>query len=215
MSADSLTTHLQTRFADTAYPLTPLLDERWSPRAFTEDDVSLNQLGSILEAARWSASCFNAQPWRLLVGHKTESPQTYTKIFNTLVEFNQAWCQPVPVLVLAVARTTFPHNGKSNPHAWHDVGMATTSMMIQGQAMGIHSHSMAGFDAEATYDAFAIPRNEYEPVAVTAFGYAALPEVLTEADGIQASETAPRVRQPLNQMAFAEHFGQPFSGCFT
>ncbi len=209
-----LSAHLQAHQSPADYPLHPLLANRWSPRAFADEAISSNQVGSILEAARWSASCFNAQPWRLLVGHTTQSPETYDKIFNTLVEFNQTWCKPVPLLILAVARTTFPHNGKPNPHAWHDVGLATTSMMIQAQAMGIYSHSMAGFDAEAAYDAFAIPRNEYEPVAVTAFGYPALPDALTD-DGMKDSETAPRVRQPLGEMAFANHFGQPFSGCFT
>lgn len=201
--------------AETSYPLNTLLAERWSPRAFKESPLSLQQIGSLLEAARWSASCFNAQPWRIFVGSKEYSPETWDKIFDTLVEFNQQWAKPCPLLVLTVARNTFPHNGQPNAHGWHDVGMATASMTLQAMAMGLHAHSMAGFDIDKAYTLFDIPRGgEYEPVAVTAFGVATTANELSD-KGMREREEAPRERNAIQTFAFAESFEKPFSACFN
>lgn len=199
--------------AITSYPLHPLIKARWSPRAFTDAPIPTEHVGSLLEAARWSASCYNDQPWRFFVGHKTESPDTYQKIFDTLVEFNQQWGEPCPLLVLGVANLHFTHNGKPNAHAEYDLGQATTTMILQAQAMGYHAHSMAGFNADAAYEAFGIPRGFAKPVAVTAFGVAGLPKLLDK--NMQQGETAPRERKPIQQFAFEGHWEQPFSACYN
>jgi nitroreductase len=196
------------------YPLHPLIESRWSPRAFTNEDISIQDVGSLLEAARWSASCFNEQPWRFFVGHKTESPETYAKIFDTLVEFNQQWSEPVPLLILGVANLHFSHNGKPNAHAEYDLGQATTSLILQAQALGYHAHSMAGFDTEAAIEAFGIPRGFAKPVAVTAIGKAAPADTLKD-DGMRDSETAPRERNAIQQFSFEGHWQQPFTRCYN
>jgi nitroreductase len=180
--------------ATTNYPLAPLIAQRWSPRAFSDKDISLEEIGSIIEAARWSASCFNAQPWQLYVGSKTYYRDTYNKIFNLLVEFNQTWAQPCPLLILTVAKMSFPHNGKPNAHAWHDVGMASAQMMLQAEHMGLSAHAMAGFDIEGAYKTFNLPSNkEYQPVSVIAFGHATDASVLPK--DMQEGETALRERR--------------------
>jgi len=79
-----------------------LIRRRWSPRAFSAKEVSAADLKAIFEAARWAASSYNEQPWRFLVGRRGD--ETYKKIFNTLVEFNQSWAKSAPVLVLSVAK---------------------------------------------------------------------------------------------------------------
>ena len=38
---------------------------RWSPRSYADRDVSTEDLKKGFEAARWAASSFNEQPWRL------------------------------------------------------------------------------------------------------------------------------------------------------
>ena len=44
----------------------PVFLERWSPRAFAPELMAEETLLTMLEAARWAASSFNAQPWRLV-----------------------------------------------------------------------------------------------------------------------------------------------------
>jgi hypothetical protein len=46
------------------HPHQPLIDGRWSPYAFADRPVADHDLRSVFEAARWSASSHNEQPWR-------------------------------------------------------------------------------------------------------------------------------------------------------
>src|ERR1700691_5421314 len=146
----------------------PVVLERWSPRAFADRDVSPADLKVIFEAARWAPSSFNEQPWRFIVGHRNS--ETYKKIHNALVPFNQAWAQNAPVLVLSVAKTRFSHNDSPNNYAVHDLGAAAGFITLQAASMGIATHQMAGFDQAKAREAFAIPE-VYTIGSVMALGY--------------------------------------------
>jgi nitroreductase len=172
---------------------------RWSPRAYADRDVPLEDLKKGFEAARWAASSYNEQPWRFLVGWRGDA--TYKKIFDSLVPFNQSWAKSAPVLILSVASKHFAHNGEVNRHSWHDTGAAMANFGVQITALGLHSHSMAGFDHEKAQTAFHIP-DEFETVAVTAVGYLGDPESLPE--GPRKSEVAPRQRKDLKEFVFSE-----------
>ena len=176
---------------------------RRSPRSFSSKDVAAAELEKVFEAARWAASSYNEQPWRFIVGRRGDA--TYTKIFNTLVEFNQGWAKSAPVLILSVGSKKFAHNGATNHYALHDTGAATAYLMLQAFALGLHTHSMGGFDLEKARAAFGVP-DDYEIGAVTALGYqgeaSALPEQL------QKMENGPRVRKPLDETVLVQ-WGEP------
>jgi nitroreductase len=172
---------------------------RWSPRAFTDKDVSAAQLKALFEAARWAASSSNEQPWRFLVGRRGD--ETYQKIFAALVEFNQSWAKSAPVLVLSVAKKTFTGKGTPDRHNLHDLGAATAYLTLQATADGLHTHSMGGFDAEQVRASFAIP-SDYEIGAVIAIGYFGDPADLP--DHLQKMEVSPRQRKPLQEFVFSE-----------
>jgi nitroreductase len=59
--------------ADTNFPIHGVIANRWSPRAFRADPVSTEQLGALFEAARWGASCCNAQPWHYLAATSSDT----------------------------------------------------------------------------------------------------------------------------------------------
>jgi nitroreductase len=46
------------------HPVHELIAKRWSPYAFSDRAVSVEDLQSLFEAARWTASSNNEQPWR-------------------------------------------------------------------------------------------------------------------------------------------------------
>jgi nitroreductase len=176
-----------------------LILRRWSPRAYADKDVSAAELKKLFEAARWAASSSNEQPWRFLVGRRGE--ETYQKIFNALVEFNQTWAKSAPVLLLSVAKKTFTQKGAPNAYGLHDTGAATANLHLQAIASGLHAHSMAGFDHEQLRASFAIP-TDYEIGAVTAIGYFGDPATLPEY--MQKMEGAPRERKPLKEFVFSD-----------
>jgi nitroreductase len=168
---------------------------RWSPRAFSHKPVALEDLKTIFEAARWAASSFNEQPWRFLVGHRGDP--TYQKIFDSLVEFNQGWAKSAPVLILSVASKNFGHNGAANHFAIHDTGAATAYLALEATALGLHAHSMAGFNQEKARTAFGIP-DTFHIGAVTALGHLGNVDSLPE--GLQEQEVSPRQRKPLSEI---------------
>lgn len=176
----------------------PIL-HRWSPRAFADRDVPAEDLKRGFEAARWAASSSNEQPWRFVVGRRGD--ETFRKIFDTLAPGNQVWAKNAPVLILSVARKHFAQNGHANRHSWHDTGAAMANFGVQITALGLHSHSMAGFDHEMAQAAFRIP-DDFETVAVTAVGYFGNLDSLP--DYLRQREETPRQRKDLKELVFSE-----------
>ncbi len=175
----------------------PVLATRWSPRSFKNTPVSEADLKTILEAARWSPSSSNEQPWRFFVGVK--GTETHNKIFATLVPFNQMWATNANVLILSFAQIKTEAD-KPNRYALHDLGAATANLVTQAHALGLYAHSMGGFDndkAKLTFDL----SDDFEVGAVTAIGYQDEPAALNNETLIER-EIAQRQRKPLSEIAF-------------
>jgi nitroreductase len=110
------------------------------------------------------------------------------------------------VLILGTAHTRFSRNGTPNGYAMYDLGAATAMLILQATAMGLAAHQMAGFDHDAARKAFEIPE-DYSLGSVMALGYQGEPAALPDAKMI-ATETAPRTRKPLSEIAFSA-WGEP------
>jgi len=128
------------------YPVNKLIENRWSPRAFSSQPVENEKVQSLLEAARWAPSAFNEQPWRFVVGIKGDS--LYDTLLSTLVDWNIQWAGKAPVLILNLAKKTFSHNGRQNVTFKYDLGQAVGFMILETVNQGLHSHQMSGFDPD-------------------------------------------------------------------
>lgn len=177
----------------------PIFHERWSARSFAERPVSAADLKRVFEAARWAASAYNEQPWRFLVGEK--GSESFQKIFDTLIGFNQSWAASAPVLILGVTKRQFTHNGTENPYDFYDLGSAVAQLTLQAAALGMTTHQMAGFDRDKARTAFAIPA-DYEPGVAVALGYQGEPAQLTD-EQLLTMETSPRQRKSLQELVFS------------
>lgn len=190
--------------AENTYPIEALLQRRWSPRAFSERPVEREKLLSLLEAARWAASCTNQQPWSFLVATKDDSA-AYARMMSCLRENNQQWAGRAPVLMMSVAKLTFDANGQPNRFAYHDVGLAVANMITQATALGLFAHQMAGIYPEKVRAFYNVP-DGFDPVGGIVLGYPGELRVLSE--DLQQRETAPRVRKALDTFVFQEGWGQ-------
>jgi nitroreductase len=155
-----------------------------------------------MEAARWTPSSMNEQPWSFIVATKANRPD-FDRLLGCLLEFNVQWAQHAPVLLLSVAKLTFA-SGELNRHAFHDVGQAIANLTFQATVSGLVVHQIAGFGVEKARGEFSIPQ-DYEPVAAVAVGYpgnsAELPEKLRKKDA------SPRKRKPLTNFVFEGDWG--------
>jgi nitroreductase len=191
--------------AQTRFPLHQLIRDRWSPVAFDAGrNVEPEKLGSLLEAARWAPSSYNGQPWAYLVATR-DQPDEFQKMLGCLVEGNIAWAQHAPVLMIAVARLAFEHNGQPNRHAFHDVGLANENLVLQATALGLIAHQMAGFDPEKARSLYGIP-DGWEAATALAVGYPGHIDELPEK--LQNRDESPRSRKPLSEMAFSGNWGE-------
>lgn len=182
-------------------PIEALIRRRWSPRSFQDRPVPDSALASLLEAARWAPSCYNSQPWTVIVARRDREPEAHARLAACLSANNQRWAPKAPVLMLSVARGDFPQNGQPNRHAGYDTGAAMAQMAVQAVALGLQLHQMGGFDVAKAREAFGIPEG-YEPMAAIALGYPGPADALPE--DLHARETAPRQRRAVAEFA---HFG--------
>ena len=138
------------------HPIHEFLAERWSPYAFGDRTVSQSDLCSLFEAARWSASSYNEQPWSYIVATK-EEPDHFQQLLSCLVEGNQFWAKDAPVLALGIASHKFARNGEDNRSAIHDLGLATGNLVVEATARGLCVHQMIGILPDKAREIFDIP----------------------------------------------------------
>jgi len=175
-----------------------LIHSRHSGRTYdSSKSLSREQIDRLIEAARYSPSCYNDQPWNFIICDKTTHPEAYQKAFNTLVEFNQGWAKNAPVLVIIVAGSTFAKNQKPNRWGQYDAGAAAMSMMYAAESLGLMTHQMGGFDEAKIQKEFNIPEG-YIPMAVMSVGY--------EAENAQDKNT-PKERKPVDANFFFGNWG--------
>ena len=189
--------------AVTDSPVHELIQNRWSPRAFSQQPVQPEILRSLFEAARWAPSSNNEQPWAYLVATKDDA-ENFAKMLGVLVEFNVSWAKHAPVLALSVAHMKTNRDGKPNRVALHDVGSATAQLTFEANTRGLLVHQMAGFDADKARQTFAIPP-DWEPVAAIAIGYPGNPDSLPEK--LRERELAPRTRKPTREFVMTGSWG--------
>lgn len=185
------------------HPIHPLLEQRWSPRAFDAQAVEPDKVRSILEAARWSASGGNKQPWHFIVAARGE--EGFATSASVLNPANAEWAAQAPLLLLVVSKIT-TDEGQFNPYGYYDAGLALQNLTVQATALGLFVHQMAGFSAERARAAYAIPEG-YAPVVMVAVGYLGDPDALTERR--REAELTPRSRKPLRDFVFADVWGHP------
>jgi nitroreductase len=178
--------------AVTATPLHPLLAERWSPRGFDPTHrLAPATLTALLEAARWSPSAGNSQPWRFVVAERGGA--AFGRLVGTLSGNNRRWAGRASALLVVLAETTDPE-GRPRAYGLYDTGQAVAHLVTQAQAEGLATHQMGGFDQAAVVAQFGIdPR--FTPVVVIAIGVRQEQHGLP--DDLAVREAAPRERLPL------------------
>lgn len=183
------------KHATTSAPIMPTLVERWSPRSFdTEFALPDETLRSLFEAARWSPSAGNSQPWRYILARR--GSEAFAKIETALTGRNKDWAGAASALVVNIAIT---EDSEGNQMRWaeYDLGQAVAHLSLQAHNDGLYVHQMGGFNVDELREAFAL-EDRFTPVSVMTIGKLGAPEQLP--DELKDRELAPRTRTPLGEL---------------
>ena len=182
-------TDILDRTAPTDAPILDVLAERWSTRIF-DSAAPLDEaaLASALEAARWTPTGANTQPWKLIVARR--GGDAHAKIMATLAGFNSAWAGDAAALIVFVAETT--RDGKPMTWALYDTGQVAAHFTVQAHADGLSTHQMGGFDRAAISAAFGLS-DDFTPITIMAVGE--LGDIRAATPELQERENAPRTRR--------------------
>ena len=137
----------------------PLFVQRWSPRAFTGEELPEATLLSLFEAARWAPSAMNAQPWRFV--YARAGTPAFERFLPVLAPANQAWASRASALIAVVSATTLTVPDRTDPvpsesHSF-DAGAAWAQLALQAHLSGWSTHAIGGFDRARANEALAIP----------------------------------------------------------
>lgn len=178
------------------YTLNELITSRWSPRAFDASAISDDEILTLLEAARWSASCFNDQPWRFIYANRADK-SAFKVALDGLLDGNKVWAKQASAIIITLVKKNFKHNDKPNRHAQHDLGLAIGNLTVQATSMGWYVHQMAGINVAEIRETYNIPE-EYDVMSAIAVGKKGNKEDLPEQ--LASKEYLPQQRIPLEDL---------------
>lgn len=183
-------------------PVADRFIERWSPRSFdSKFEISDRKLKAIFEAARWTPSCFNIQPWRFIYT-KSQDEENFSKFSNLLLPMNKTWAEKASALGFIICRKV-NDDGEQNFYSQFDTGAAWMSMTMQAREFDLYTHGMGGIKKDEVYDYFKIDKSEYTVICGFALGKRAdkkeLPEKLQKRE--EKNE-----RKDLKDIMFENHF---------
>jgi len=182
-----------------------IIQERWSPYAFSPAKVEDFKLKAMFEAAGYAPSCNNEQPW-LFVMTTREEAEVFNDYIGFMADGNKVWAKNAYAIAISMARTKFSHNGNPNRWAFHDTGMAVTNLLLQAQALDVHVHQMGGYSIEKVKDYFKL-NNDIEPIAMMAIGY--LGDGSNLAPEILKRDEKRRPRKSVHEIVFKNTLSKP------
>jgi len=177
--------------------LNKAIQNRWSPRAFSDKEVTREMIDLLFEAARWAPSAMNEQPWKYYFVHRNNH-KIFSDIVDILTGINPVWAQHAQVLIISVVKKNYDYQNRPNKSALHDLGAANVSIAIQAAEMGLQVHQMGGFDKIKAAEYLQLDFENFEPVTVIAVGFQGDADLLTE--DLKLRELQPRKRKQIEEI---------------
>jgi peroxiredoxin/nitroreductase len=182
--------------------VSPTMKLRRSKRAISSEPLAEAELRALVEAATLAPSCFNNQPWRVMVA----TGETLDALKGALAKGN-AWALKAPAIVAFAAR---PKDDCQIPDGreYHlfDTGLAAENLMLQATRMGLVSHPMAGFQQSEVKKTLRIPE-EYTVIVLIVLARPGSDDELDEK--LREPELSPRQRLPLEAVIGWNEFVKP------
>ena len=155
----------------------PLFINRWSPRAYTGEEIPVAVLLSVFEAARWAPSARNAQPWRFVYAKRQSA--AFDRLVATMADDNQKWAPNASALIALLSAKTYIVDDKTetNIHRSFDAGAAWSNLSLQANMLGWQTRAIGKFDRAQAAAVLRAP-SLYAIEVIIAIGKIGNPETL-------------------------------------
>jgi YbgC/YbaW family acyl-CoA thioester hydrolase len=183
--------------------LSRIVATRRSLRAFSDRPVESVKIERLIEAARWSPSNGNRQPWRFVIVEKGDPARASVE---EALDPGNAWAKRAPVLIITGGRKVAGTVVETREYFIHDPGLALMSILYKAVDQGLLAHPMAGWKEVPLRTALALP-DDVVPLAVVAVGYRGRLEDLDEA--ARGKDERPNIRKAIGEIAFRGRWGEP------
>lgn len=140
---------------------------RYSVRKYQSEPIEVDELGSILEAARLAPTAVNKQPFRLIVINTTGREAELRRIYD------KDWfaAQPPFVIAVCVIRSeTWIRKKDGKDYGDVDAAIVMDHIVMAAEACGFSTCWVAAFDPDAAKEILGLPEG-VEPIAFTPVGY--------------------------------------------
>jgi nitroreductase len=161
------------------YDLAATLPARWSPTAWDRTHrITRPEVERLLEAARWSPSAGNLQPWSYVTARRDDD--LHRVLVPLLAASSRRWAPHAALLVVNVChRYVEGTDWDSSEFAEYDLGQSVAHMTLQAHSMGLSTRQFRAFDRQAVEHALALPAH-WTAMTMTAIG---LPAEKAPVDG--------------------------------
>lgn len=171
--------------------------KRHSGKSFDPSrNVPMEHVMALVEAARWTPSSHNDQPWNFIICERSLTPEAYQKVFCSLkAETQQKWAVNAPLLIVVVSRSKDLYKGNFNPWHAYDTGAAAMSLSLQAADLNLMTHQIGGFNKQMIIEEFHLPE-DCQPQTIIVVGYESLD-----------ADVYPRERRPTEANFFLGQWG--------
>ncbi len=171
-----------------------LFYKRWSPRSLKKTIIPGEVMTTLIDAARWSPSAHNEQPWLFVTSASEKEFQT---CLDLLVDTNRLWAKNAGVLGFIFSKRHFETNNSPNRLASFDCGTAWMAMTLQARMMGLYTHALGGIHREKVYETLNVSKESYEVICGFVIGIIDQPELLEKE---YRDREFPSPRKPLQEI---------------
>jgi len=142
-----------------------LIEERYSSRAYTKEEVSDKDLQKVLNAARLAPTAANRQAFKLVVVHTAGREKELSRIYA------REWFVTAPIIIAACgipAAGWISQKGKSFIDV--DVAIVMDHLILAAANCGLATCWIAAFDPDAVREILELPAG-VEPIVLTTLGH--------------------------------------------
>ena len=142
------------------------IHSRKSVRSYTDQDVTPEQVETLLKAAMAAPSGMNAQPWRFVVVREQATKDKLAGGFNKMIA-------KAPVVIVVCGKTTAKLGGE-NKNWTADCAAATENLLLAAEAIGLGAVWTACYPYDdrmnPAIEALGLPK-DIKPYCIVPVGY--------------------------------------------